>query len=1051
MEVIGILIFLAILGSILVLPIIALIRGRRALDEVEVLRRQVEVLAKEVRGLKSQNAPGTSNTGPAPIVPSVAPASSSSPSPSPLSSQIEKIKEPTPTVSSSPAVVLTPSSIPAAAPIPAQTSASASGPAPSPASASGSASAAATPSKESSPKTPPPIPISTQRDTPSKSAAPKLNLEQFVGAKLIAWLGGLILFLAAAYFIKYSFDHDLIPKEVRAAMGFVLGISLVVGGFAFKRKAFEVTSQTFCATGILILYGVTFACRSIYHFSFFGPRPTFALMVWITACAFFLAVRMNAQVVAALGILGGFLTPILLSSGENNPAGLFGYIALLNAGLIAIVCMRPWSRLLVFAALGTIVMELGWSLRWLGPEDIGAAAASQIGFNLLFLAGIEFARRRGPISTGWGVASALLGTVSLGYAIVLVETSYVGSRIGVLGSICIVGDLSLLWVVFRTGRWPWLQSLAAIGMYGFLAFWMSERLKPENVFWALGWIFGTAIVHTVFPILLSKYQGKTQAVGASQWIPAISLTLLLMPVLQIPGLSLLLWPFVMGIDLLALAAAVLAGSILPVGVVFVLTGGLAAMWIMRVPSTALELTPLLLLVGGLAVFFFAVAAWVAKRYRLSSSGPGPTSAPAGLQHLPALAGLMPFLLLLLVVQILPLPNPSPVFALALALTVILLFVARAFQQPAWSLVTLVGVVALQWAWSLTVTRLEAFRGIAIGWHLTFASVLFIHPFLTLPRLPNPAQKLSWIASALSFPAHFFFLYQQCIRAWPTSFPGWIPAALSLPAFFAVRWIYQRFQDSPDLKNALLAWHGGAALFFITSIFPIQFDRQWITVSWALEGAALCWLFHRVPHRGLRWAGLGLLVVSFARLALNPAVLDYHPRSTTAIWNWYLYSYGIVIIAIFAAARWLAPPRDRDGAFRFPPLLDALWVVLLFLLVNIEIADYFSAPGELSLTFRFGGNLARDMAYTLAWALFALGLVSAGLRLHVRNARFAGLGLIGVTLAKLFLHDLSQLGQLYRIGALVGVAIVAIGSSILYQKFIASEPPETTPKSPGNDS
>src|SRR5207248_7342441 len=53
-----------------------------------------------------------------------------------------------------------------------------------------------------------------------------------------------------------------------------------------------------------------------------------------------------------------------------------------------------------------------------------------------------------------------------------------------------------------------------------------------------------------------------------------------------------------------------------------------------------------------------------------------------------------------------------------------------------------------------------------------------------------------------------------------------------------------------------------ALFFITLIFPIQFDRQWITLGWAVEGAALCWLFHRVPHPGLRIAGIALLLTSF---------------------------------------------------------------------------------------------------------------------------------------------------------------------------------------------
>jgi uncharacterized membrane protein len=64
----------------------------------------------------------------------------------------------------------------------------------------------------------------------------------------------------------------------------------------------------------------------------------------------------------------------------------------------------------------------------------------------------------------------------------------------------------------------------------------------------------------------------------------------------------------------------------------------------------------------------------------------------------------------------------------------------------------------------------------------------------------------------------------------------------------------------------LAFYGGVALFFITLIFPIQFDRQWITIGWALEGAALLWLFHRVPHPSLRLTGVGLLIAAFVRLA-----------------------------------------------------------------------------------------------------------------------------------------------------------------------------------------
>ena len=198
---------------------------------------------------------------------------------------------------------------------------------------------------------------------------------------------------------------------------------------------------------------------------------------------------------------------------------------------------------------------------------------------------------------------------------------------------------------------------------------------------------------------------------------------------------------------------------------------------------------------------------------------------------------------------------------------------------------------------------------------------------------------------------------------------------------------------------------------------------------------MCWLFHRVPHPGLRLVGTALLVVAFARLALNPAVLSYHARSATPIFNWYLYTYGIVAICLFVTARLLAPPRNLVLGRNMRPLLYTLGAILAFLLLNIEIADYFSRPGMAALTFQFSGNFARDMSYSIAWALFALLLLIIGIRQTVRPVRYASLGLLGVTILKLFLHDLSQLDQLYRIAAFVVVAIIAIFASFLYQRFL----------------
>ncbi|HSC71429.1 MAG TPA: DUF2339 domain-containing protein, partial [Candidatus Methylomirabilis sp.] len=165
-----------------------------------------------------------------------------------------------------------------------------------------SASGAQTPGADTT--TVPPLPPRFARP----AMIPPIDWEQFMGVKLFAWLGGLGLFLGVGFFVKYSFEHELIPPEVRVVLGFLAGLALLVAGLRMAGQRYDVTAQTLCATGVVILYAVTFACRSVYHFPLFGLIPTFLLMTLITATAFLLAVRLDTQVVAILGMLAGFLT-----------------------------------------------------------------------------------------------------------------------------------------------------------------------------------------------------------------------------------------------------------------------------------------------------------------------------------------------------------------------------------------------------------------------------------------------------------------------------------------------------------------------------------------------------------------------------------------------------------------------------------------------------------------------------------------------------------------------------------------------------------------------
>jgi hypothetical protein len=886
--------------------------------------------------------------------------------------------------------------------------------------------------------------------TPQVATAPKppIDWEQFMGAKLFAWIGGLALFLGVAFFVKYSFEHNLIPPELRVAIGFVVGVCLLAGGVLLKRKENAVTAQTLCATGVLVLYAVTFACRSYYHFAFFGLLPTFLLMVLITAVAFLLAVRLNAIVVAILGIAGGFLTPVLLSTGEDRPLGLFVYIALLDIGLLAIGQRKRWNALPILGAAGTALMQITWvgtffvSEKYFAGNKVIVVMAVFAGFQALFLAAVAWAKRNGKINRTLSACALGLATVAMFSAFHLLSFQTIGLRPALLFSYIFLVDLGLLALTLLDAKLRIVEALAGLAAFVFLGAWTGHYLTSRNLYTALAFYFVFALLHAATPLVLQQLR-KIIPPWWSHAFPGLALVLVLMPIFQLTELSIFVWPFVLLVDLLAFVLALMTARLLPILAVLLLTLVAMGAWLFRIPSELTGLPTGLFLLGGFAVLFLVAAAWACRR---SITAPdavstraaslfGDVGDPANLAvQLPALSATLPFLLLIMVTLRLPLANPSPVFGLALLLIVLLLGMTVILSLDVLPAVGLVCVLALEHAWHFQ--HFDPARAtLPLICYLAFYAVFSVFPFIFHRKFGN--KTMPWAAAALAGPLHFYLVYQLIRTAHPNGVLGLAPAAFALPSLLGLFVLLKRTPLESPARHAQLALFGGAALFFITLIFPIQFDRQWITVGWALEGAALCWLFHRVPHPGLRLAGVALLTVVFARLALNPAVLSYHARAAAPIFNWYLYTYGIATVCLFAGARLLAPPRHLVLGRNSLPLLYTLGTVLAFLLVNIEIADYFSAPGAAALTFQFSGNFARDMSYSIAWALFALLLLIVGMRKKTAPVRYASLALLGVTVLKLFFHDLSQLDQLYRIGAFVVVAIIAILASFLYQRFLAA--------------
>src|SRR5881392_2884350 len=355
------------------------------------------------------------------------------------------------------------------------------------------------------PETRPIIPVEEVRMEAAAPPARTIDWEQFMGAKMFAWVGGFALFLGVAFFVKYSFEHNLISPELRVAIGFLTGIALVIGGVALKRKENAVTAQTLCATGIVILYAVTFACRSFYHFPFFGLIPTFALMLLITATAFLLAVRMDALVVAILGIAGGFLTPVLLSTGQDNPAGLFGYIALLDIGLLAVARRKEWASLPTLGAVGTVVLQIAWVGNFFLRQHYFAGTKTLIpmavflGFEILFLLAALTSKRAGKLDNAISGAALGVGGFAMFWAFYFFSFAAIGNRPLLILSYLFLVDAALLGLAIAKEYFARLIAAVGIAAFIFLALWTNDYLTAHNLYIALGAYFVFALLHSSLP------------------------------------------------------------------------------------------------------------------------------------------------------------------------------------------------------------------------------------------------------------------------------------------------------------------------------------------------------------------------------------------------------------------------------------------------------------------------------------------------------------------------------------------------------------------------
>jgi hypothetical protein len=776
-----------------------------------------------------------------------------------------------------------------------------------------------------SPETPPPPPppaepaIPPYTPPPPAAPRPKINIdwENLVGIKLFSWIAGIALVLATVFLFKYSVEHGWLRPAIRAGFGLVTGIGLLIACELKFARNYRFTANAMDGAGIAILYATLFSLHA--RWNLWPASAAFVGMLIVTAVAVFLSTRRESVFIALLGLVGGFATPALLSSGENRPIELFSYLLLLNGGIAWIAFRKRWPLLTGLSVALTAIYQWAWIQRFLTTGQLPLAASIFVVFAIV---GASSLWRRGEDARqpAFRYIAAAGGVLPLLFAFFTAVVPEYGARYNVLFGFLLLITAGLAAISMWRGP-EWLHALGGLASLLTFFIWLTVSYTHESWPWSLLWLAAFIALYLAADLRL-----RNPAVFAAPLLFFVFIGLAFREPARFATLTGALF---------ALLAIVFVFSLMRarpyVAAVAISFASIAVMTMTRQPAWLTTLSHAVLFAAILA------SAWIYER------------------HFLALVALL--------------------FSLAAHI------VAERLTDP---------------------------QQLAFG--IVIYALFLAYPFSLGARVKNTiAPHVAAVIASVIFFGHVYEMHKELGFA---EFIGVLPLAIALLLFGLFAQLL-RYEPQPGR----LAFMGAAVLAFLTVAVPVQFEKVGITIAWSIMAAALAWLFTRVSHMGLLvWSGgLGALVM---------LILITDPR-----FDGYVPVYLVCAAAMYLSA-WLAPPLRVIAA--------AVATLELFVLLNVAISDYYSDAAA--------STLARDLTYTISWALFAIAMLVAGIILGSRGARVAALGLLLVTVVKCFLYDLAQLGGLYRVGSLFGLAISLVLVGVMLQKFVMMkrQPPSPEP-------
>lgn len=266
----------------------------------------------------------------------------------------------------------------------------------------------------------------------------------------IVRVGVIVLFFGLAFLLKYAADYGMLPVELRVIAVAAAGAGLLVLGWRLrlKRRVYALALQ---GGGIALMYLTVFTAFRMY--GLLNAWIAFPLLLVLGVASASLSVRQNAAALAVLGISGGFLAPVLTSTGGGSHVVLFSYYALLNLGVVAIAWFRSWRSLNLIAFAFTYLIGTAWGVLRYRVELFASTEPFLILFFLFYIAiALLFALRQPPRLRGYVDGTLVFGNPLLAFAI----QSYLAQRFeyGMAYSSAAAGllYLALAWRLFAGGN-----------------------------------------------------------------------------------------------------------------------------------------------------------------------------------------------------------------------------------------------------------------------------------------------------------------------------------------------------------------------------------------------------------------------------------------------------------------------------------------------------------------------------------------------------------------------------------------------------------------------